>query len=192
MQYRQQGLQTSVGVSEFLSNEANKLLGTEFGIMDQEFESQYKIARESLSAQAGYATQAASTEGIGTQALGGLVQGLGSTALSYGMFNKNLSLQQQSIDTQKSYYDAMIAQMATKKAVESAPQTTSFNVAPVPDLPDWRSDRIPGVDDGLLPSLPSDVPSGDITPLSFVPASYRNYQSNFGILASVGRSVVQV
>lgn len=103
MNYRLTGLQTAMGISEFTSNEANKLLGTEFGIMDQRFNTDYQLDRTRISNIANYRLGAAATEGVAETAIGGAIQTVGSAVAGYGMGQQSMGMQQQSLDIQKGY-----------------------------------------------------------------------------------------
>lgn len=84
MGYRKDGIQTSVGISEFLSNESQKLLGQEFGIMDQKFNTGYQLDSNWVNKTNGYRLGEAATAGVATQAIGGAIQSIGSAIGSYG------------------------------------------------------------------------------------------------------------
>lgn len=85
LQYRKEGIQTAVGISEYLSNEASKLLGTEFGVMDQKFNSGYELDRTATTNMNNYALGKAGTVGVGMQAWGGAIQSVGSAIGSFGI-----------------------------------------------------------------------------------------------------------
>jgi hypothetical protein len=93
MNYRKEGIQTSVGISDFLSAQANQLLGAEFGIMDQKFQSQYELDRSTTSNKANFNLGAAATEGVGMSAFGGALSQIGGSVASYGMFRDNQATQ---------------------------------------------------------------------------------------------------
>jgi len=82
MNLRGQGIQTTMGISEYLSKEAYQLLGNEFGIMDQKFEVGYKLNRDKVSNLNNYALGQASTEGVGLTAYGNAAQQTGSSIIS--------------------------------------------------------------------------------------------------------------
>lgn len=98
MNYRLQGLQTTVGISEFLGNQASNLLNAEFGVMDQRFQTAYGMDKDRVNAVNGYKQQAAATEGVGIVAAGNALQQVGSFALTGVQFNQNSNFQQQSLD----------------------------------------------------------------------------------------------
>lgn len=89
MNLRGQGIQTSMGISDYLSKEANQLLGQEFGIMDQRFNTQYQMDRTKVTNVNNYALGQAGTVGVATQAYGQAAQQVGSSIASYGMFQQN-------------------------------------------------------------------------------------------------------
>ena len=84
MQYRGEGIKTAMGISEFLSNESNKLLGQEFGIMDQKFNTGYQLDSNWVNKTNGFKLGEAATVGVGTQAVGGAIQTVGSGLFKAG------------------------------------------------------------------------------------------------------------
>lgn len=81
MQYRGEGIKTAVGISEFLSNESGKLLSQEFGIMDQKFNTAYQLDSNWVNKTNGFNLAKAATVGVGTQAIGGAIQTVGSSLM---------------------------------------------------------------------------------------------------------------
>lgn len=119
---RGQGIQTSVGISEFLSNEANKLLGAEFGIMDQKFNTGYQMDRTRVSNVANYRLGKAATEGMGAVAMGNAGMQIGSAITSYGMGTKTMDMQQ-------GYLDIAKTQAANQNAVANrAPVNSNYTI----------------------------------------------------------------
>lgn len=109
MNYRKEGIQTSVGISDFLSAQANQLLGAEFGIMDQKFQSQYELDRSTTSNKANYSLGAAATEGVGMSAFGGALSQIGGSVASYGMYRDNKAMQTRSLNIAQQQVDRMNA-----------------------------------------------------------------------------------
>jgi hypothetical protein len=87
MQYRKEGLSAAIGVTDFLSNQTNQLLGQEFGIMDQKFNTGYQLDRDRVLGVNASNQQAAAQTGVGTIAYGNAGQSIGSSLLTYGMYN---------------------------------------------------------------------------------------------------------
>lgn len=143
MNLRQGGLQTALQTGEFLSAESYRLLGAEFGIMDQRFETEYMIDRNRVSGITGNQMISAQQQGIGTQAagsaitqIGGLVSGVG------GYFDRQSQTQQQ----------LNLAQQALNQgqAINTRPYSfTTPSVASVPSI----SSSVPFV--STSPALPS-------------------------------------
>jgi hypothetical protein len=128
MNLRQGGLQSALATGEFLSNESNRLLGAEFGIMDQGFEQQYMIERNRVSGITGNMMISAQQTGVGTQAAGQAIQQVGSLVTGVGGYFQNQSniAQQQGIAQQ--YADSATG-------VSSRPYSfTTPRVASVPSL----------------------------------------------------------
>jgi hypothetical protein len=98
IQYRLQGVQTGMGITEFLSNESNKLLGMEFGIMDQQFNNQYQLDRTKVTNVNNYSLGQAGQAGVGTTAFGNALTQGGSLLNSYGQFQSNLASQNRGFD----------------------------------------------------------------------------------------------
>lgn len=96
MDLRREGLDTASAVTNNLHNLSTSLLGLEFGVMDQAYQTKYMLDRNRLSAITGYSTQAAQQAGIGTTAAGNALTSIGSSMLSYGMYQQGLNAQQPS------------------------------------------------------------------------------------------------
>ena len=204
MQYRLQGIQTSVGVSEFLSNESMKLLGTEFGVMDQEFNTGYQMDLDRINAVNQYNQQAAATTGVGTQAFGNAIQQIGSYGLTGISYNNNYELQMKSLENQR----LKIENMAARQRSLSRPDTSSaysnystlggsysFGEVPEPSIPEGGWDAAPGIptkysnppdqfnSGGVLPSK-GQLPSNGLG----YPITYRTPSS---ILSSIGARIAR-
>jgi len=95
MAFRQQGISTATGISEFLSQESNKLLGLEFGIMDQRFEVGYNLDRTKTSNIQNFRVGKAGTEGVGLMAAGNALTQIGGLTSNYSRYQDTLALQQQ-------------------------------------------------------------------------------------------------
>lgn len=128
MGLRQQGLQSALTTGEFLSAESNRLLGAEFGIMDQEFETQYMIERNKTSGITGNQMIAAEQKGVGMQAAGGALQSIGSLTTSVGGYFNNMNM----IDKQMSMANDV---STTGKSISSRPFSfTTPSISPAPSL----------------------------------------------------------
>lgn len=210
LNYRQQGIQTSVGLSEFLSNEANKLLGSEFGIMDQKFNTQYELGRTKTTNLANFNLGEASQVGVGTTAFGNAISQVGGALTGYGTFQTNQSNLNRSYDVQRQ----LLAQQQQNLSSASRPSVSSvpvYNTAPsfVGGMPPPRS----SVNDNVIIDLPGETiypsdprynsfsqPSpfsygSGYTPTSpYLPAGYDGSVlpplSNYSALGEVGRRIV--
>jgi hypothetical protein len=85
MNYRQSGIQTATGLTDFFANQTQNLLATEFGIMDQKFEAGYSLERSKVTGVNENNMLAARTVGMGTMAWGQAGQTIGGAMASYGM-----------------------------------------------------------------------------------------------------------
>lgn len=149
MAYRQQGLQTAIGVTEFLSNESFKLLGSEFGIMDQGFQTQYELDRTKVSNINNYSLGAASQEGVALSGFGNALSQFGGSVASYGMYQGNLAAQQNSLASARGSVSQMLgmsrSQYAPAQSAFSAPvqprpvaqASLPSSFAPTPSLPNF-------------------------------------------------------
>lgn len=90
MDLRRTGLDTATAITSNLHNLSKDLLGLEFGVMDQGYNTKYMIDRNRLSAVTGNSMTAAQTAGIGTTAAGNALSSVGSSMLSYGMYTQGL------------------------------------------------------------------------------------------------------
>ena len=138
MNYRLQGIQTATGVSEFLSNEANKLLGAEFGIMDQRFQSAYQMDKDRVLGVNSAKQQAAATEGVGITAAGNALQQVGSFALTGIKYQNDQNYQNESLQIAKD----RVANMKSNQKGSYVPPPTSLTSrspsgshTPTPELP---------------------------------------------------------
>lgn len=77
MNYRQSGIQTATGLTDFFANQTQNLLATEFGIMDQRFEAGYSLERSKVTGINENNMLAARTVGMGTMAAGQAIQTVG-------------------------------------------------------------------------------------------------------------------
>lgn len=85
MNYRQAGIQTATGLTDFFANQTQNLLATEFGIMDQEFEAGYSLERSKVTGISENNMLAARTVGMGTMAAGQGLQTVGGAMSSFGL-----------------------------------------------------------------------------------------------------------
>ncbi len=212
MQMRQQGIQSSVGISEFLSNEASKLLGAEFGIMDQRFQNQYEMDRTRVSNVANFNLGEAATQGVGMVAAGNALTQVGSSVASYGMYRQGLNTQNEYLGIAKQQAAAMQANSSRGNVPNYTPQ--AYN-GPAVNL----SPAAPAGGFNANPTLPGDAPVYNSTPtdplMTVDPGWYRmypnspykyNYQqmnnslgdgvlpplsSNSSILSSLGASIAR-
>jgi hypothetical protein len=95
MGLRERGVGQALGIGSAISAESFNLLGAEFGIMDQEFDRQYMIGRNKLSAQTGAQMQAASQAGVGTAAAGQAITQIGSAITGAGGYFGNQNFQRE-------------------------------------------------------------------------------------------------
>ena len=149
MQMRLTGLQSAMGISEFTSNESNKLLGMEFGIMDQKFNTNYELDRTRVSNMNNYALGQAATEGVGLTAYGNAAQQVGSSVASYGMWQENMGLQQTSLANQS----AQIANMANTQSQARPTVNPYTNSWTAPTIP--RTNTVTSIYDGSNVPIPN-------------------------------------
>lgn len=164
MNLRQGGLQTALATGEFLSNESNRLLGAEFGILDQGFEQQYMIERNRVSGITGNMMISAQQQGVATQAAGQAGQQIGSLVTGVGGYFQNQSniAQQQGIAQQ-------YADLATKYGSRPYNFTTP-SVSSVPSLgPNYFGGGGGGGGGGASPPLPAAyaAPDDSLNPYLF-------------------------
>lgn len=84
---RQQGLSNAISTGQALASETYNILGLEFGIMDQRFQTQYEIGAQKLAVQSGAAMTAASQAGVGMSATGQALSSIGSTLMGVQQYN---------------------------------------------------------------------------------------------------------
>lgn len=126
LNYRLQGINTATGISDFLGNQANNLLGLEFGVMDQRFNVGYELDRSRTANINNARMGQASTAGVSLQAAGGAVSNLGSTLMGYGLNQQNQSNIQASNQMQQQYLSTMIpgSSLSSAQPVYSQPSYT--------------------------------------------------------------------
>lgn len=210
MNFRLQGIQSSVGLSEFFSNQANNLLGLEFGVMDQEFNIGYGIDRNRQTAINNSLLGQASTEGVSQAAWGQTVQAVGSSIGSVGTYLDTRQMQQQSLATQQQLLQAMQPGSSTVNPI-SIP-ATNYNYTPTnysyPDnirttgAPINSNVPVP-YNEAIYSTIP-ELPSGDgqasaalfNTPVNTTSSSSSNILGRvanaynpFGLLSDIGRKI---
>lgn len=125
LNYRLQGIQTGTSLSNFFSQEANNLLGLEFGVMDQGFDFSYNLDRTRQTNVNNSRLGQASTEGVGLQAFGGALQQAGGFFNQAYQFNQNMDTQRIAADRAQSNLDRMYELQANPN--RSTVNTLSIN-----------------------------------------------------------------
>jgi hypothetical protein len=166
MAYRKEGIATSMGISEYLSNESFKLLGQEFGVMDQGFEVGYQLDRTKTSNIANYRMQSAAQEGVGLTAFGNAAMQIGGVMTSMSNFNTTSGIQSAAYGVAK----------GITQGVQPS-QKTYGNTAPTyykePSLPSYSDDNWmtndPFVGSDVNPNSNPILPrKGDVAPENWV------------------------
>lgn len=203
MQYRKEGIQTAVGITEFLSNESSKLLGAEFGIMDQRFNSAYEMDRNRVANKNNYALGAAATEGVALSAYGNAAAQIGGGIATYGMYKDGLNFQNKQLGIAQQQVDLM----KQRQNVASPSYTPPTYDGPPLNISSGRSIRTPSTPSGgweaQLPELndqyhapvsPFGRPYGkeqwDIKQYSEEVGMSLPQKSATASLSSIGRSIV--
>lgn len=143
MGLRQGGLDSALRTGEFLSAESNRLLGAEFGILDQEFDRQYMIERNKVSGQTGQMMISAQQTGVATQAVGQAGQQIGGLVTGVGAYFNNMDMANQQLQ---------IAQNVGQTGGQISTRPYSFttpSITPVPPARTGTPSYFPN------PSLPS-------------------------------------
>lgn len=160
MNFRLQGIQSAVGISEFLDSQSKSLLGLEFGIMDQEFETGYRLDADRVTGVAQENAKAAATAGIGQTALGGAISQIGSSISSFGTYTDKLALARQQnsamdyfTNPSTPYRSFNSAATPTRMPVSSGGVSADYGLRTdlVPDLPAAYADVNIPIDGSLLP-----------------------------------------
>jgi len=146
MSYRKEGISTSMGISDYLSNESFKMLGQEFGIMDKGFEVSYQLDRTKTSNIANYRMQKASQEGVGLTAFGNAAMQIGGTMTSLDRFNTSSAIQAAAYGVTKGIAGAYTKNPSTKTYSNSTP---TYNTPILPTNAAANSDA------GPLPAEPT-------------------------------------
>jgi len=126
MQYRQQGLANAENLSNFFSAEGNRLLGLEFGVMDQGFDIQYQLDRTKTTNINNLRTMQASQEGVGLSALG---SGLSSLASLYSSYQTNQT-NRQAIAANQSYQQDYLSYLKSAQAGHQSPSYHAISEQP--------------------------------------------------------------
>jgi len=160
MNLRGQGIQTTMGISEYLSKEAYQLLGNEFGIMDQKFEVGYKLDRDKTSNLNNYALGQAATAGVGLTAYGNAGQQVGSSIISaYNNYQNRQTIQQSNANqlaiAQMAYSQKSALPNQTINPVTGLPSYPGFNTGGSSGSGGWQNGPI-----GSFPTMGSNY--GDI------------------------------
>lgn len=120
MQYRQQGLANAQNLSNFFSAEGNRLLGLEFGVMDQGFDIQYQLDRTKTTNINNLRSMHAAQEGVGLSALG---SGLSSIASLYSSYQTNQT-NQQAVAANQAYQQDYLSYLKSSQGGQQ--QTTGY------------------------------------------------------------------
>jgi hypothetical protein len=84
MNFRKEGIGQALSISDYLSRESQSLLGNEFGILDQSFNTRYQLDKDRVQGVNAGRSAAAATQGVPQQAFGTAFQQAGGSAFSYG------------------------------------------------------------------------------------------------------------
>jgi hypothetical protein len=210
---RGQGIQTAMGISDYLSSESYKLLGNEFGIMDQKFETGYKLDRDKTSNINNYRLGQASTEGVATTAYGNAIQQTGSSVIgAYNNYQNMQTVQQSNANQLKiaeMAYGSRTAPRAQTVGGQSYPYASSGGYRPMsaPSYPGGSSqppsslpDIGPPPSDAFYPDGTLNVNDGGVLPpkddvygISQQPLGgyrYAGSGSAFSLLGSVGANIL--
>lgn len=151
MDFRKEGITQTLGISDYLSQEAFKLLGSEFGIMDQRFNTQYEMDRNRVTNMNNYALGMAGTIGVKESAMGGAVQTIGSGIYAANMGRQTMAQNQQQLDIAQGNANAMKA---------NSPTSFNTSASKVSATSSWGSSAKGGsVPGGRIPmsGLPSTI-----------------------------------
>jgi hypothetical protein len=99
MQFRKDGIETAMSISDYLSRESQSLLGSEFGIMDQRFNTMYELDKNKVGGTNASRSEAAATAGVGTQAIGSALQQAGGSLYSQGRLNQQYDMEKMRYDS---------------------------------------------------------------------------------------------
>lgn len=136
MNMRREGLQTATGLSEFFANQAQNLLGLEFGIMDQSFDTGYKIDRGGQDSVNAANQQIANQAGAGDMATASMIGNISNTIGGFGSFLGAMNLQQQGIEMRQREINSLRGSMVNApQAGFSFDRFTSGSFSPLISLP---------------------------------------------------------
>lgn len=178
MNYRLQGIQTTSGISDFFSAQANNLLGLEFGVMDQGFQVGYELDRSKQNAVNATLTGQAATAGVSQQAWGGALQTTGSLIAGAYTGMQGMSMQQQSLDNQTAQLNKMGSQAGQGRTNVAPISLPSLNLNS-PNVPDYTSAGYPDnvftngtpIDELVYRTPQENMPGEDIGVLQPIPNS---------------------
>ena len=188
MNLRGQGIQTTMGISDYLSNETYKLLGNEFGIMDQKFEVGYKLDRDKVSGMNQYNLGQAATQGVAQTAYGNAGQQIGSSVISaYNNYQNRQTIQQSNANqleiAQMAYGNNRAINPATGQRFPYASGYSNYNNLPIQVPTGAAANPMNGAVAGDfpvvldLPSGVSDTGPGVLPPLNDWQYSIPNYNT---------------
>ena len=207
MQYRKEGIQTAVGITEFLSNESSKLLGAEFGIMDQRFNSQYEMDRNRVANKNNYSLGAAATEGVALSAYGNAAAQVGGSIASFGAYQDGLDFQTKQLNSAQQQANGMAVNQNRSIPTYSVPKyngppinysnaSYASNLEPIPPQGGWGDLPLPE-SSSYIPVSPWSRPWGkEQWDIKQYPeeAGYNNMvlpdRSATASLSSIGRQIV--
>jgi hypothetical protein len=189
LNYRQQGLANATNLSNFFSAEGNRLLGLEFGVMDQGFDIQYQLDRTKTTNINNLRSMQASQAGVGLSALGGGLSSIAGIMSSYNTSQQNQqaiadnrAYQQEQIGIMRDYYGRSNAGQQTYQSTSARPTFNygqsaagSFDLSQVidPATANYPSGNGVVADGMVLPSLST----------GFDPAAYERSNTGDALVA---------
>jgi hypothetical protein len=99
--FRQGGLQSALGVTDFFNRTGSQLTNAKFGILDQTFERQMALRQNEMNQINSLRLGKAEQSGVGWMAAGNVLNAIGGAASNYS----NLLQNNQSLANQKAYND---------------------------------------------------------------------------------------
>lgn len=193
MNYRQAGIQTATGLTDFFASQTQNLLATEFGIMDQAFEVGYQLDSNRVTGKNEANMMAARQEGVSTMALGQAGQTVGGAwASAYGGMQAQSNLGASRLDqyasmnsipkavpvTRSSYYQPSPSSPRMPSPVNYSPPVFDDWVEPAFNPVDWNSNP------GVLPGT-----YGSKQPVTFNPSSINGVST--GAMIAAGMNVMR-
>lgn len=173
--FRSQGLQNALSLTNQLSGLGSSLINTEFGIHDQDFQNRLSIRENEVRQLNALSLQGAQTAGTGAAGIGNVFNTLGQGAFSYAnMLNQNRLFEQYNLP---SHLRSQQSELGGSYSSVGIPMLGPVNTSSADSFqyePAYLPTGAGGVANTLLPLLPGQRSVDYVSDFNFAPPT-RNF-----------------